>query len=170
MCFLSQSLLCTPGFPSGANGKESTCQCRRHKRGWFNPWVRKIPWRRAWQPTPVSLPGEFHGQRSLVGYSPQGCKESHMTEVTKHACVRTHTHKLFYPPSLLWAPGSCLCRQLQLTQPGNNQSAAEVSAAGFTSTKFPEKNTQSSINTTEVSLKMWFQDLRISTDQKGIHT
>ena len=38
------------------------------KRRGFNPWVRKIPWRRAWQPTPVFLPGESHGQRSLAGY------------------------------------------------------------------------------------------------------
>ena len=59
----------------GANRKESICQCRRHKRHRFDPWVGKIPWRRAWQPTPVSLPGESHGQRSLEGYSPQGCKE-----------------------------------------------------------------------------------------------
>ena len=42
--------------------------------------VGKIPWRRAWQPTPVFLPGEFHGQRRLVGYSPQGHKESDTTE------------------------------------------------------------------------------------------
>jgi len=46
------------GFPGGASGKEPTCQRRRHKRCMFNPWVRKIPWRRAWQPTPVFLPGE----------------------------------------------------------------------------------------------------------------
>ena len=39
---------------------------------WFNPWVREIPWRRDWQPTPVFLPGEFHGQRSLAGYCPWG--------------------------------------------------------------------------------------------------
>ena len=43
-------------------------------------WVQKIPWQRAWQPTAVFLPGEFHGQRSLAGYSPWGCKESGMTE------------------------------------------------------------------------------------------
>ena len=43
-------------------------------------WVRKIPWRRKWQPTPVILPGEFHRQRSLAGDSPWGCKESDMTE------------------------------------------------------------------------------------------
>ena len=42
--------------------------------------VRKIPWRREWQPTPVFLPGEFHRQRRLEGYSSWGCKESHMTE------------------------------------------------------------------------------------------
>ena len=46
----------------------------------FNPWVGNIPWRRKWQPTPVFLPGESHGQRSLAGYSPWGCKESDMTE------------------------------------------------------------------------------------------
>ena len=52
-------------------------QCRRHR---FNPWVRKIPQRRSWQPTTVFLPGEFHGQRSLVGYSPWGRKKSDMIE------------------------------------------------------------------------------------------
>ena len=46
-------------------------QCRRPG---FDPWVGKIPWRREWQPTPLFLPGEFHGQRRLVGYSPWGCK------------------------------------------------------------------------------------------------
>ena len=46
----------------------------------FNPWVRKISWRRKWQPTPVDLPGKSHGQRSLVGYSPQGRKESDTTK------------------------------------------------------------------------------------------
>ena len=50
-------------------GKESACQCRRC---WFDPWRRKIPWRRKWQSTPVLLPGESHGQRSLVSYSPLG--------------------------------------------------------------------------------------------------
>jgi len=46
---------------------------------WFDPWVRKTPWRRKWQPTPVFLPGESHGQRSLAGYSPWGHKELYMT-------------------------------------------------------------------------------------------
>ena len=60
------------GLPWWLNGKESTCQCRRQG---FHPWVRKIPWRRKWQPTPVFLPGESHGQSSLEGYSPWGLKE-----------------------------------------------------------------------------------------------
>ena len=47
---------------------------------WFDPWLGKIPWRRKWPPTPVFLPGKFHEQRSLVGYSPQGCKESDTTK------------------------------------------------------------------------------------------
>ena len=50
------------GFPGGTSGKEPTHQCRRHKRCGFDPRVRKIPWRRAWQPTPVFLPGESHGE------------------------------------------------------------------------------------------------------------
>ena len=71
-------------FPGGTSGKEPACQSRRHKRRGFDPWVGKIPWRRTWQPTPVFLPGESHGRRSLVGYTPQGCKGSDMTEVTRH--------------------------------------------------------------------------------------
>jgi len=54
----------------------------RLKRSRFDPWVGKIPWRRAWQHTPVFLPGESHGQRSLAGCSPQGDTEADMTEVT----------------------------------------------------------------------------------------
>ena len=65
---------------SGTNGKEPTCQCQRYKRCGFDPWVGKIPWRRAWQATPVFLPGKSHGQRSLTGYSPEGSKELNMTE------------------------------------------------------------------------------------------
>ena len=70
------------GLPGGASGKESNCQRRRHERYGFDPWVRKIPWSRKWQPTPVFLTGKSHGQRSLVGYGPQDRKELDMTEVT----------------------------------------------------------------------------------------
>ena len=73
-------------FPGGvSSNKEATCQCRKYNRGKFDPWVGKISWRRAWQPTPVVLPGEPHGQRSLVGYSPWGCEESDVTKVTQHS-------------------------------------------------------------------------------------
>ena len=58
------------GFPGGTSGKESACQCRGHKRHRFDPWVKTIPWRRAWQPAPVVLPRESLGQKSLEGYSP----------------------------------------------------------------------------------------------------
>ena len=77
----SAELTIRKGFPGGASGKEPACQCRRYKRCWLDPWIRKIPWKRAWQPTPVFLPGEFHGRRSLVGYSPWCCKESDTTEL-----------------------------------------------------------------------------------------
>jgi len=52
----------------------------RDRRDRLDPWVRKVLWRRAWQPTPVFLPGESRGQRSLAGYSPGGQKESDTTE------------------------------------------------------------------------------------------
>ena len=61
------SLSLTPlGCPGGTSGEESAFQFKRCKKHRFNPWVRKIPWRRKWQPTPVFLPGKFHGQRSLA--------------------------------------------------------------------------------------------------------
>ena len=78
-------------LPGGTSVKEPTCQCQRRKRHGFNPWVRKILWRRTWQPTPVFLSGESQGQRSLVGYRPWGQKESDMTG---HLHTHTHAQKL----------------------------------------------------------------------------
>ena len=72
------------GFLRGTGGKEPACQSRKCKRQGFNPWVGTIPWRREWQPTPVFLPGESHGQRNLVGYSPWGRKELDTTEWLNH--------------------------------------------------------------------------------------
>ena len=66
------------GFPGGTGVKNL-------RANGFDPWFEKIPWRKKWQPTPVFLPEEFHGQRSLVGYSPWDHKELDMTD---HA----HTH------------------------------------------------------------------------------
>ena len=68
---------CLCGLLRWLSGKESTYQYRRHR---FNPWFGKILWRRKWQPIPVFLSGESHGQRSLGGYSPRDHKESDMTE------------------------------------------------------------------------------------------
>ena len=62
------------------SGKESACQCRRHR---FDLWVGKIPWRRKWQPTPVFLPGKSHGQRRLAGYSSRGHRSVRHNLVTK---------------------------------------------------------------------------------------
>ena len=70
------------GFPGGTSRKELVCQCRRHKKCRFDPWVGKVPWRGKWQPTAVFLPEKSHGQRSLAGYSPWGLTESDMTEAT----------------------------------------------------------------------------------------
>ena len=68
------------GFPCGSSGKEDACQCRRWKRCGFDPWIRKISWSRKWRLTSVFLPEKFHGQGSLVDYSPWGRKESDITE------------------------------------------------------------------------------------------
>ena len=57
------------GLPRWVTGRESTCHCRNHRRHGFSPCIRKIPWRTEWQPALAFWPGEYHGQRSLVGYS-----------------------------------------------------------------------------------------------------
>ena len=79
------SYIHTLAFPGGSDGKEFACQCRRHG---FDPWVRKIPRRRKWRPTPAFLPGKFHGQRRLADYRPWGSKEWDTTEHTHtYVCV-----------------------------------------------------------------------------------
>ena len=83
------------------SGKESTCQCRRHR---FYLWVGKIPWKRKWQPIPVFWPGKSHGQRTLLGYSPWVGYSSWVakSDTTEHA------HTPLYPTSssvsLAWTP------------------------------------------------------------------
>ena len=79
------------GLPRWCSGKESSCQFRRHKRCGFSLWVREIPWRREWRPTPVFLPGKFHGQKSLADYSPWGHNESDRTE-----WLISHSHAVTY--------------------------------------------------------------------------
>ena len=94
------------------SGKESACWYRRCG---FDTWVRKIPWRRKWQPTLVFLPGKFHGQRSLAGYSPWGQKRTVHDWATKRQTnfmllVRLLLKTMFY--SLvsfdeLWGEADC---------------------------------------------------------------
>ena len=78
-----QNIILINGFPHSSAGKESACNVG----DMGSVPIRKIPWRRAWQPTAVFLPGESHGQRSLAGYSPWGRTESDTTEVTSLVCA-----------------------------------------------------------------------------------
>ena len=95
------------GLPRWLSGKEPACQCRKHRS---NPWVWKIPWGRKWQSTPVFLPGEFNGQRGLVGYSPWGCKELDTAEwLTQQPHLEqpsffpgNNTQSLNLEPTQLW--------------------------------------------------------------------
>ena len=90
---LGKKMLALEKLPRWLSGKESACQCRRHKRCGFDPWVGKIPWRRKWQPTLVFWPGKSHEQRSLAGYSPWGCKRARHDSATKHQQRVLTTHK-----------------------------------------------------------------------------
>ena len=85
------SFVMSDGLPSWISVKESAYQCRRCRRPRFDPWVGS----RKWQPTVIFLPGKFHRQGSLVGYSPWGCKESNMIEWLR---TQTNTHN---------GPGTC---------------------------------------------------------------
>ena len=122
----------TFNFPGGSDGKVSCLQCGRPG---FDPWVRKILWRRKWQPTPVLLPGKSHGQRSIVGYSPWGHKELDMTEwfhfltfninfvyILIYACTHTQTYYIsifvvvqLLSPVRLFAPPQTIAPQVPLS-------------------------------------------------------
>ena len=102
------------GLPWWLSGKESACQRRRLR---FDPWVRKIPWRRKCQPTPVSLPGERHGQWSLAGYNPWSYKES---DTTEHAHIRIiillcHTLSFINSENLFLIIGCVIWKYLYIT-------------------------------------------------------
>ena len=92
------------------SGKESACQCRRHRRRGFNPWVGKIPWRKAW----LFLPGKANGQRRLVGYSLWDHKESGTTEHGENTHIHTPSHtylpKEVCPPKSAFLEGELRAR------------------------------------------------------------
>ena len=88
-------------FWGGSVGKESACNAEE-RRDCFDPWVRKIPWRWAWLHTPGFLPGESHGQSSLMGYFPWGHKELDMTEITEYAHIAILCWNLIYSILLIF--------------------------------------------------------------------
>ena len=112
---IQRSHLLSPPSPPALNLSSLVVRwwriCLQCRRPGFDPWVRKISWRREWLLTPVFLLGEFHGQRSLVGYSPWGCKELDMTVCSTNTGTHIDLNKLFsssywyfgnfYPP-LRW--------------------------------------------------------------------
>ena len=102
---LKNNLCIALGFPRRHSGKETACQCRKHKRCRFDPWDRKI----LWESTSVFMPGKFQGQKNLVGYSQEGHKSAgpdwvtktrhnlHSTEVTKLTwTIDNHDKNLLY--------------------------------------------------------------------------
>ena len=102
LTLITRKLTSIDGLPRWLCGKEAACQSRRHRRRELDSGVGKIPGRRKWQPTPIFLPGELHGQRSLVGCRPWIHKESDTTERLIHTpsansnedslkTARTHT-------------------------------------------------------------------------------
>ena len=97
-------------LPWSDSGKESTCQCRRHRRHGFNPWVRKIPWRRKWLPTPVFLPGESLWTRGPWWATVHGVTES-WTQLSTHSCRELQVLQISAQLSLFWGDpqgSSCL--------------------------------------------------------------
>ena len=98
-------------FPGDASDKEPTCQLRRHKRGGFDPWVGRIPGGRNGNPLQCSclgkvfLPGKSHGQRSLAGYSPWGCRQLDTTEWLSMHAWWAKLFPLVILLSIFWWPG-----------------------------------------------------------------
>ena len=93
------------GLPRWLSGKESSCQYGRCRRRRFNLWVGKIPWRRKWQPTPIFLPGESHGQRSLAGYRPCGRKS--WTQLSNYTTTAGYCKILDIMPSAIQKEMGC---------------------------------------------------------------
>ena len=113
ICFMHKCICL--GLPRWLSRLRICLQCRTHRRHGFYPWVRKTPWKRAWQPVPVFLPGESHGQRSLADYSPQGRKELGMMVGTEHACFSTFHWK---SNTASWLIHQTSSKPVQIEAPG----------------------------------------------------
>ena len=90
-------------LPRWLGGKEAACQCRTLG---FHPWIRKMPWRRKWQSTPVFLPKKSRGQRSLAGYSPWGHRVRHDCLSTRACNSRERSKENRGEGSIQWRTGS----------------------------------------------------------------
>ena len=97
------------GFSGGSNCKEI---CLQYRRPGFHPWVRRAPWRRKGQPTPGLWLGEFHGQRSLVGYSPCGQEEWDMTAPPSGGLITFRGHTSSFLPAVVAGGHPCLSTRL----------------------------------------------------------
>ena len=96
--FNLRSSQCWMGFPGGSSGKEPACRCKTRKRRGLDPWVGKVPWRRAWQPPPVFLPGEFPWIEEPGRLQSMGLQRVGHDWATKHT---THTH-IYHTPLRIW--------------------------------------------------------------------
>ena len=137
-------------------------QCRRPQ---FDPWVGKIPWRREWLPTPVFLPGEFHGDRSLVGYSSWGHKELDTTEWLTH--THTHTHRQFQKLSPQMAEAA-----FSIPRALASEDASWQDSVLFTLTELPEPKVfpQNLPSHTNVSKQQqWLHFMKWETEAPGGH-
>ena len=132
-------------LPRWFNNKESACQCRRCRKCWFDPWVRKIPWRKAWQPTPIFLSGKSHGQRILAGFSLWGRKELYMIE--RAYCV-------YYVSHVYCDIGEGNGNPLQYSCLENPRDRGAWWAAGYGVTQSPTRLMQLSSNSNVVMYKV----------------
>ena len=111
--------------PVGQTVKHLPARQETSRRCRFQPWAGKIPWRREWLPTPVFLPGEFDGQRSLAGYSPWGCRESDTTEQLNN---NDKGHSSFFTD---------VQQQGHFSHPSDGLSAGASSPVGYAITSTP---------------------------------
>ena len=117
-------------YCSGLDGKESTCQCRRPE---FDPWVGKIPWRRAWQPTSIFLPGESPWTEELGRLQSMGSHKVRYYWATKHSTALRTTYKFFlrdgaHTRNLIWE---------SVCQMGSGLGVCQICSPGKTSAVFP---------------------------------